>query len=120
MKLHFEHNKNKTVLRPEGEFTIYAAMEFRDALLKVHSGSGPAGGLDIDLSQAGEIDAAGLQLLLLAAKEAVAAGSPLRLVAPSMAVLETLDLCNLRTRFEIVSRPAPKAAAGKKGGAKKS
>ena len=105
MNLELTTGKAGSVLRPQGELTIYGAVEFRDALMKAMTG---AGALDIDLSQTGEIDSAGLQMLVAAAAEASSAGRPLRLVAPSAAVMEALSLVNLAGRFEIVDDvPAP-------------
>lgn len=100
MKLHVTQNKNKSTLRPEGDFTIYGVAEFRDALQKALS---TGSDLDIDLSATDEIDAAGLQQLLLAASETASAGKKLRLVAPGESVVETLRLCNLDARFEVAA-----------------
>lgn len=98
MKLQCERNGGRQVLRPEGEFNIYGAIDFREALVAaVHA----EGDIDVDLSAASEMDAAGLQLLLLARREAAASGKLLRLIAPGAAVLEVMGLCNLASRFEI-------------------
>ena len=55
--------------------------------------------LDIDLSQAGEMDTAGFQILLLTKREALKANKTVRLTAHSKAVTELLDLYNMASYF---------------------
>ncbi len=121
MKLHYQQSKNTCTLRPDGDFTIYSAAEFRDTLLQALCGDTC---VDIDLAAVGEIDGAGLQLLLVAAADTAAAGKKLRLIAPGPAVMDTLKLCNVESRFEITgSDSGGKSArtAGQRGNkAKKS
>ena len=76
--------------------TIYHAQEHKERLLAaLDAGSG----LELDLSQVGEIDTAGLQLLILAKQEAARKEKSMAIVAHSPAVRETLDFCNLTAFF---------------------
>lgn len=86
--------KPPIVLRIAGEFTIFRAMELKQALL-----SEPPP-LEIDLSGVTEMDTAGVQLLILAKKEALAAQRELHLVAHSPAVIEVFDLLNVGEYFD--------------------
>lgn len=81
------------VLRLEGEFTIFRAMELKPMLLA----SPPVD--EIDLSGVTEIDTAGVQLLMLAKKTALAQQRNLKLVAHSPAVLEVFELLNVVAYF---------------------
>ncbi|MES2878529.1 MAG: STAS domain-containing protein [Pseudomonadota bacterium] len=85
---------DSTVLRIEGELTIFRAMELKPVLL-----AEPAP-LEIDLSGVTEIDTAGVQLLMLAKKTAQAAKRELRLVAHSPAVIEVFELLNVAAYFD--------------------
>jgi anti-anti-sigma factor len=87
-----------SLVRIEGEFTIYRAAELKPALLA--AGSGP---LDLDLAAVTEIDTAGVQLLLLAQREAQAVSRPFRLLAASPPVHEALALLRLAQRFPVAS-----------------
>jgi anti-sigma B factor antagonist len=78
------------------DLTIYNASAQKSILL---DSLGSAAGLDLDLSQVGEIDSAGLQLLILAKREANRQGKPLHLIAHSAAVLELIDFLNLGAFF---------------------
>jgi anti-sigma B factor antagonist len=82
-----------TVLRIEGELTIFRALELKPALL----GTGLR---EIDLSGVTELDTAGVQLLMLAKKTAQSAGRELRLVAHSPAVIEVFELLNVAAYFD--------------------
>jgi anti-anti-sigma factor len=82
-----------SVLRIEGELTIFRALELKPTLLATPMP------LEIDLSGVTEIDSAGVQLLLLAKKTALAAQRDLRLVAHSPAVIEVFELLNLAAHF---------------------
>ncbi len=86
--------KRSTVLKITGEFTIFRAIELKQALL-----SDPPP-LEVDLSGVTEIDTAGVQLLMLAKKEALAAQRELHLVAHSSAVIEVFDLLNVGEYFD--------------------
>jgi anti-sigma B factor antagonist len=101
MSIQMEQGDSITVLRPEGEFNIYGAVEFRDVLLKALAGSGDLG---IDFTAVSEIDAAGLQLLLLARREADTCGKRLHFSGAVPAVLEVVQLCNVSARLD--SAPA--------------
>lgn len=76
--------------------TIYHAQEHKERLLAALDAGG---GLELDLSQVGEIDTAGLQLLILAKQEAARKEKSMAIVAHSPAVRETLDFCNLTAFF---------------------
>ena len=78
------------------DLTIYHAQEHKDRLLAALD---TGDGLELDLSQVGEIDTAGLQLLILAKQEAARKEKTLDIVAHSPAVRETLDFCNLTAFF---------------------
>lgn len=78
------------------DLTIYHAQEHKDRLLAALD---TGDGLELDLSQVGEIDTAGLQLLILAKQEAARKEKTLAIVAHSPAVRETLDFCNLTAFF---------------------
>lgn len=76
--------------------TIYQALAQKQQLIDALS---QFPGLELDLSQVGEIDTAGLQLLILAKREASRLGKALQIVAHSPAVRETMDFCNLASQF---------------------
>ena len=80
----------------EGEFTIYTALERKNALLEKLEGCAE---LELDLAGVGEIDTAGVQVLLVLKREAERQGRGLRLVNHSRAVFEVLDLLNLQAHF---------------------
>ncbi|NVO07955.1 MAG: STAS domain-containing protein, partial [Rhodoferax sp.] len=71
-----------SVLRIEGELTIFRAAELKDVL------SAEPRLQEIDLSGVTEMDSAGLQLLMAAKQAATAEQRTLRLVAHSAAVIE--------------------------------
>lgn len=85
--------RDPSVLRIQGELTIFRAMELKAALLAEPMP------LEIDLSGVTEFDSAGVQLLLLAKKTALAQQHELRLVSHSPAVLEVFELLNLAPHF---------------------
>jgi len=106
MNAQAQPTRDPTVLRIEGELTIFRALELKDALL-----SEPMP-LEIDLSGVTELDSAGVQLLLLAKKTAQAAQRELRLVAHSPAVIEVFELLNLAALFnDPLVMPARSASA---------
>ncbi|WP_306607299.1 lipid asymmetry maintenance protein MlaB [Azonexus sp.] len=74
------------------DLTIYHAQEQKERLSTALEG---ADGLELDLSQVGEIDTAGLQLLIFAKREAARLDKTLTIVAHSSAVHQALDFCNL-------------------------
>jgi anti-anti-sigma factor len=82
-----------TVLRIEGELTIFRAMELKPTLLANVSS------LEIDLSGVTELDTAGVQLLMLAKKTALAEQRDLRLVGHSPAVIDVFELLNIAAYF---------------------
>lgn len=90
-----------TVLRIEGDMTIYRAAEWKSVLLT------PFETLDVDLSAVGEIDCSGIQLLMLAKKTAQQRQCEIRMIALSPAVVEAFDLLNLAGYFgdQIVIAP---------------
>ena len=81
------------VLRIEGEFTIFRAMELKPMLLASHPVD------EIDLSGVTELDTAGVQLLMLAKKTALAQARDVKLVGHSPAVLEVFELLNVAAYF---------------------
>lgn len=74
------------------DLTIYHAQEQKE---RMSAALETADGLELDLSQVGEIDTAGLQLLIFAKREAARLNKTLTIVAHSPAVHQTLDFCNL-------------------------
>ncbi len=82
------------MLRIEGEFTIYRAMELKPALFAQPPVT------EIDLSGVTEFDSSGLQLLMLAKKTAVAQGRVLVLVGCSPVVVEVFELLGVAGYFD--------------------
>ena len=83
-----------STLRIEGEFSIYRAIELKQALF-----TEPLP-VEIDLSAVTEIDTVGVQLLILAKKTALAQNRELRLVAHSPSVTEVFELLDLAAYFD--------------------
>jgi anti-sigma B factor antagonist len=87
-----DHKPDVGMFRPEGEMTIYTAIETKARLMEALSSCKT---LELDLSRVTEMDTAGLQLLLLAAAEAQRRNIGFSIGAHSAAARDTLDLCNL-------------------------
>jgi anti-sigma B factor antagonist len=85
-----------TVLRLDGELTIYRAAELKTLLLEALEG---AIALELELSGVTEIDSAGVQLLMLAKRHAQSLGRELRLAGHSAAVVEVFELFDLAAFF---------------------
>lgn len=79
-------------IAPQGEMTVYTAMDWKQKLMAPFA---LLGEIEIDLSAVEEMDSTGLQLLILVKKEASAQGRTLRLIHHSRPILEALDLCGL-------------------------
>lgn len=86
-----------TLIRLDGELTIYRAQEIRQALLDALATAGPS--LTVDLSGVSEIDSAGMQLLMAARRQALAEGRTLALAEHSPAVVEAFVLFDLAAWF---------------------
>lgn len=86
-----------SLLRIEGEMTIYRAHELKQTLLARVEESAV---IEVDLANVTELDTAGVQLLMLARKSAQTGQRELRLVAHSPAVVEVLKLLNLAAYFD--------------------
>jgi len=95
----------KTVLRIEGEMTIYRANDIKQQLLDA---LGQSANVEIDLSGVSELDTAGLQLLMLSKKIAQANSTEFRLTGHSMAVLEVFELLDMASFFgdQLVIQPS--------------
>lgn len=96
------------VLKIDGEFTIFRAMELKPAILAEPPVT------EIDLSGVSDLDCAGVQLLMLAKKTALAQGRDLQLVGHSPAVLEVFELLNVAAYFGdhlVMDSRAAKSAA---------
>ena len=93
MKSGQKPTRNPSVLRIEGELTIFRAHELKTALLTEPMPQ------EIDLSGVSELDSAGVQLLILAKKTALAQQRELHLTAHSAAVIEVFELLNLASYF---------------------
>jgi anti-anti-sigma factor len=89
-------NRNTLHFAPQGELSIYTAMEQKEQLLQVLEQADTA---ELDLSRVTVLDTAGLQLLLLAKREASRLGKAFSISGHSEAVVEVLDLCNLTGYF---------------------
>lgn len=100
--------KNKTVLRIDGELTIFRAAELKPVLLAKPAAT------EIDLCGVTEIDIAGVQLLMLARKTALADKRPFGLVAHSAPVLEVFELLNLAGYFDEPTVVSSRARKGRK------
>lgn len=85
-----------SVLRIEGEMTIYRAAELKQVLL---ASLDQTEELEIDLAAVTEFDSAGVQILILAKRQALARQRKLRLIAHSPAVLDVFELLNLAAYF---------------------
>ncbi len=104
---------DKTVLRIEGELTIFRALELKPGLV-----ANPAL-IEIDLSGVTEIDSAGVQLLMLAKNTAMAQQRELRLVSHSPAVIEVFELLNVGGYFgdPLVMQARARHAGGRQSSA---
>jgi anti-sigma B factor antagonist len=78
------------------DMTIYHVLDHKQRLMTALESSD---GLEIDLSQVGEMDTAGLQVLILAKREAARLNKTMAIVAHSPSVHQTLDFCNLTAFF---------------------
>ena len=95
-----------SLLRIDGEFTIYRAAELAAAMKTALAAVADGGTLDLDLSEVVEMDSAGVQLLLAASRSAVTSGRALRLTARSAVVDEILTILQLTALFGDVVAPA--------------
>jgi anti-anti-sigma factor len=96
MEIHSERNDGRLTLYPEGEMTIYQAVDLKSALLDALAQSDE---IELDLSAVSELDTSGVQLLMLMKREAVAAGKALKLSGHSAAVLEVFEILGLGSWF---------------------
>ncbi|GAA3540047.1 STAS domain-containing protein [Zobellella aerophila] len=96
MQVNTEIKDGVSLLRIEGEMTIYTAADLKAQLLPRLASPYE---LEIDLSGVSELDSAGVQLLMLAKREAGLGGRELRLSRHSPAVLEVFELCQLGGYF---------------------
>jgi anti-sigma B factor antagonist len=92
----------------EGEMTIYRAAELKQTMIASIVESAV---IEFDLSRVTALDSAGVQMLMLADRTARARHSELRLVAPSFAVLDVLELLNLKAYFDKAPILAPRTAS---------
>lgn len=88
---------NSSLLRIDGELTIYRAAELAAAMKTALAAVADGGALDLDLSGVAEMDSAGVQLLLAARRSAAESGRALRLVARSAAVDDVIAILQLTT-----------------------
>jgi anti-anti-sigma factor len=87
-----------------GELTIYTAAAAKVTLFEALAKKAD---LAIDLSAVTELDTAGLQLLLMASDLNSQAGCSTTLIAPSSAVIEVVELCNVRPLFQFQPSSSP-------------
>ena len=78
------------------DLTIYTVLETKASLLEALQLND---GLELDLSQVGQIDTAGIQLRMLVKREAQLANKACKIVAHSPAVHQIIDFCNLAAFF---------------------
>ena len=90
---------NSSLLRIDGELTIYRAAELAAAMKTALAAVADGGVLEVDLSEVAELDSAGVQLLLAARRSAVESGRALRLTARSAPVDEVLAILRLTAHF---------------------
>jgi anti-anti-sigma factor len=88
-----------SLLRIDGELTIYRAAELAAAMRTALAAVADGGALDLDLSEVAEMDSAGVQLLLAARRSAIESGRALRLIARSAAVDDVLAILHLTALF---------------------
>jgi len=86
----------KSVLRIDGELSIYRATELKQTLL---ASLDQTRELEIDLAAVTELDTAGVQILMMVKRQAQATQRKLHLVGHSPAVLEVFELLNLAAYF---------------------
>ena len=90
---------DSSLLRIDGELTIYRAAELAAAMKAALAAVADGGVLELDLSEVAELDSAGVQLLLAARRSAVESGRTLRLTARSAAVDDVLAILQLAAHF---------------------
>ena len=96
-----------TVLKVEGELTIFRAAELKPLFLETPELT------EMDLSAVTELDTAGLQLLMLAKRTALAQGRELQFTGHSPAVLDVLALLNVAADLgDQTMTDSPAAAPG--------
>jgi anti-anti-sigma factor len=90
---------NATLLRLEGELTIYTASDVRQRLLAALSGDAAATVLQLDLTGVTETDTAGMQLLLAARQYARAHQREVRISGVGGCVATAIQLLGLDDAF---------------------
>lgn len=85
-----QSGSNRVVV--DGEFTIYDASEFHDAL---KMGFHPDKDIEFDLSAVEEIDSSGLQLIAVYGKKVIANGAEVRFIAMSDKARDALEKSRL-------------------------
>ena len=98
-----------SVLRIEGEMTIYRAAELKQTLCEALDRSEE---LAVDLAAVTELDSAGVQVLLFAKRQAQARRRILRLHAHSPAVLDVFELLDLGAYFDDAPAIPTRSTAG--------
>jgi len=88
-----------SLLRIDGELTIYRATELAAAMRTALAGVADGDMLELDLSGVTEMDSAGVQLLLAARRSAIESGRALGLTARSAAVDDVLAILHLTALF---------------------
>lgn len=96
MNISCENNNGETVIRIEGELTIYNVIELKMQLL---SRLEKPGDIELDLAKVSEIDSSAVQVFILAKREAAQRSCTLRLVNHSPAVVDIFELYNLGSYF---------------------
>ena len=89
-----------SLLRIDGELTIYRAAELAAALRTALAAVAEGGALDLDLSEVAEMDSAGVQLLMAARRSTDDSGRVLRLAGSPPAVAEVFRTLQLASHFD--------------------
>ena len=90
-----------SLLRIEGELTIYRAAELAPALRAALAGVAAGSALEIDLSGITEMDSAGVQLLMSAKRSADESGRALRMAGLSPAANDVFRTLQLASHFGV-------------------
>ena len=94
MAVAIENSSRRTLVRIDGEMSIFQAADLKAELLPLLDQDGPQE-IEIDLSCVSEIDTAGIQLMLILKREAQKAEKTLVFVHHSSVVLAVIDILNL-------------------------
>jgi anti-sigma B factor antagonist len=101
MNISRKKNKDHTLIRFEGELTIYTAAQTQQGLFKDHEKLPLNVGLD--LQAVSEIDTAGLQILLLLQKVMAARGGQVFIAATNETIEQVFTVLDLHSYFALAA-----------------